>query len=93
MQAPTDWGVFVNTSSITATGQGAPWWDEFAARPEVEARLTCLNPEGGKSLWHVLCDSWEEAEVVALVMVDDHGLPDKAVKVKRLSQCEHLRSG
>lgn len=93
MERENDWGVFVNEASITATGKGTAWWAGFRAKYEGTPRMVCLNPGTGGNLWHVACDSRDEAEVVALVFTDDHDLPDGALKVKRLSQCDHLRSG
>jgi hypothetical protein len=90
MDTAEDWGVYVNEVSINATRQGIEWWTAFSARFEGTGRMTCLTPSIAGSAWHVACDNELDAGWLAWEMVEEHGIPKRAVKVKRLSQCQHL---
>lgn len=92
-ETPDPWGVFVNEASIIATGQGVEWWANFTSRFETTNRMTCLKPSVGGSMWHVKCDSQQDAEWLAWEMTEVNGIPKRAVKVKTLAQCAHLRTG
>jgi hypothetical protein len=92
METEIDWGVFVNEISIFATRQGIGWWVDFLARYERTGRMVCLAPTTSGNLWHVACDSKDDAELLALMMIEEHGLPKCAVKAKRLAHCQHMRT-
>jgi hypothetical protein len=89
MTAPKDWGVLVNEVRINATRQGADWWFLFASRFEGTPRMTCLGMCIAGALWHVACDTKQDAELFAAAMVE-RGIPKSAVAVKRLSMCQQV---
>jgi len=86
--AVDDWGVYVNEASIYATGQGVAWWLDFRSTEEFKNRLTRLTD----AAVHVARDNEYASEFLASLLVEEGGIPQRAVKVKRLSQCAHLRS-
>ncbi len=81
------WGVYVNTASIYATGRGKAWWNDFLQYRSTH-RVLQLNP----AEWHVMCDSEDDAWLLALTM-EEAGIPDQATRVKKFSQCRHLMDG
>jgi hypothetical protein len=61
MTTPDDWGVWVNEVRINATRQGADWWFLFASRFERTPRMSCLDMCIAGALWHVACDTKQNA--------------------------------
>lgn len=82
------WGVYVNEASIHATGQGKEWWGDFLKYRATHRVLMLAGSE-----WFVMCDDDHEATHLALAMVKDYGVPQRAVKVKQYGQCQHLVKG
>lgn len=84
------WGVLVNEASINATHQGLIWWTDYVELFKDTDRMTCVNPAGGGQLWHIACEDDEVAEIFMIMIIEDHGVSRRALKVKRLSECAHL---
>ena len=79
------WGVYVNESSIRATGRGLLYWNEFLKyRTHAFEQLAPAE-------WFVMCDSEQDAMALKTSMSADQGIPIKALKMKTYGQCKHLR--
>lgn len=75
--------VRVNEAALLATGLGVDWWLTFRQRMESTGRITDTTISIFGNICHVTCDSAEEARRLATSMVEDHGLPKRAVMVVR----------
>lgn len=85
----TDWGVHVNECAAFATRTGADWWALFWSRHATTGRLTDLGQSIAGGLWHVACDTKEDAESLREHMVTQ-GVPASAVAVRRLAKCKRV---
>lgn len=84
--APDEWVVEVNECRVLATRAGSAWWVLYRLR--MDFRITDVKVSLGGNLAHVACEDEGEARWLAASMVDDHGLPAKAVKAKRVKASE-----
>jgi hypothetical protein len=80
------WVVEVNECRVFATRAGSAWWSLY--RLHMDFRMTDIVVSLGGNLVHVACDDEDEARWLASSMVDNHGLPPKAVKAKRVAVSE-----
>ena len=74
--------VEVNEVQVFATGRGADWWTTFLLAYRTTSRITIVDICLGGAICHVACDSRDDAVWLAATMVDEHGLPKSAVKVR-----------
>lgn len=75
--------VEVNEGKVEASRQGVDWWLLFRARFRGTGRIRATKAAcivGG--LAEVACDSRDDADWLAQSMVQDHGMPKSAVRVK-----------
>ncbi|WP_328344915.1 hypothetical protein [Micromonospora sp. NBC_00421] len=83
-----DYVVEVNEGVVEASRQGVDWWIAFRVRFKGTGRIVDTKPAcviGG--VCEVVCDSRADAEWLAASMVQDHGLPKTAVRVKTAAVC------
>lgn len=75
--------VEVNEAAVYSTQMGVDWWNSFRARFDPIGRITDrdMTPVGGRA--SVACESYADAQWLALHMVEHGGLPKTAVKAKR----------
>lgn len=79
--------VEVNEGTVEASQQGIEWWDMFTRRFSDTGRLVYTKQPcivGG--VVEVACASKDDATWLAAQMVDVHGLPRTAVRVKVAAQ-------
>lgn len=86
-QIGPDYVVEVNEGVVEASRWGVAWWHMFSRMHSNTGRLTYTKQPciiGG--VVEVACDSKDDAEWLAGQMVDVHGMPKTAVRVKVATQ-------
>jgi hypothetical protein len=76
--------VEVNEVKVFASGRGSDWWVLFLIAHRNTGRITEVTVGLAGAICHVACDSREDAQWLATAMVEEHGLPKAAVKVRSL---------
>jgi hypothetical protein len=76
--------VEVNEVVVFATGRGAGRWATFLLAHRSTDRISEVDVSLGGAICHVACDRKDDAEWLARSMVEQHGLPKSAVKVRPL---------
>jgi hypothetical protein len=85
MPDEVSYAVEVNEAAIWSTRMGVTWWNEWRLHQERTGRITIVMPSVGGDLVHVACDSKEDAAWLRGHMTGFAGIPERAVKVKRLA--------
>jgi hypothetical protein len=79
-----DWGVVVDETKLFAIGgRGSDWWALYQHRMPQE-RITRLFLGLGGGIWHVACDSKEDAEMLIETMTEQ-GVHPKPLEVASLA--------